>query len=104
MVRSNPEAVSHIAEALQFLATSESIEADSPELVHILTWTAVPPVAALAFFSRQYPPHPLTAQYAVRVLREYPPEALLFYIPQLVQAVRYDTVWGSKLLKKRLKN
>lgn len=62
------------------------------KLAHILTWDPVPPIAALAYFSRQYPTHPLTAQYAVRVLKEYPPDALLFYIPQLTQAVRYDVV------------
>ncbi|KAA0200909.1 hypothetical protein HAZT_HAZT003179 [Hyalella azteca] len=58
----------------------------------MLTWAAVPPVRALAFFSRQFPPHPITAQYAVRVLSGYPPDTVLFYIPQLVQALRYDTV------------
>lgn len=58
----------------------------------MLTWAAVPPVKALAFFSRQYSPHPLTAQYAVRVLTNYPPDVLMFYIPQLTQALRYDTV------------
>lgn len=63
----------------------------------MLTWAAVPPVKALAYFSRQYSPHPLTAQYAVRVLTNYPPDTLLFYIPQLTQALRYDTV--SSVLK-----
>lgn len=53
---------------------------------------------ALAYFSRQYPPHPITAQYAVRVLKSYPPDAVLFYIPQLVQAVRHDTVSNFKQL------
>ncbi len=62
------------------------------QLTHMLTWSPVSPVVALSYFSRQYPPHPITAQYAVRVLRSYPPEALLFYVPQLVQSVRYDTV------------
>ncbi len=50
-------------------------------------------MTALALFCpRRFPSHPLTAQYAVRVLKEYPPETLLFYIPQLVQAIRHDTV------------
>lgn len=58
----------------------------------MLTWAPVPPVKALAYFSRQYPPHPLTAQYAVRVLSNYPADTILFYIPQLTQSLRYDTV------------
>ncbi|XP_021377626.1 phosphatidylinositol 4-kinase alpha-like isoform X3 [Mizuhopecten yessoensis] len=104
LVRLNPGAVSHIPSAIRFLVTPESVEADSPELSHMLTWSVVSPVVALSYFSRQYPPHPITAQYAVRALRSHPPEALLFYIPQLVQAVRYDTMgymadfilWASK--------
>ena len=39
----------------------------------MLTWARVPPVKALAYFSRQYPRHPVTAQYAVRVLSSFPP-------------------------------
>ena len=41
---------------------------------------------------RQYPQHPATLQYAVNVLRGYSPQVLLLYIPQLVQAIRHDTV------------
>jgi phosphatidylinositol 4-kinase A len=91
-VRFKPACVSHIPEGLQYLVNTESLINDSHELVHTLTWARVSPVAALAFFSRQYPPHPITAQYAVKVLSSYPPDAVLFYIPQLVQAVRHDTV------------
>lgn len=91
-VRAQPGAVSHISEALQFLVTTRTLLDDSHELVHTLTWARINPVAALAYFSRQFPPHPITAQYAVRVLSSYPPDAVLFYIPQLVQAVRHDTV------------
>ena len=42
------------------------------------------------FCKRTLPIHPITAQYATRVLNSYPAKAVLFYIPQLVQAVRYD--------------
>ncbi|XP_045112601.1 phosphatidylinositol 4-kinase alpha-like [Portunus trituberculatus] len=100
LVRDSPIAVSHIPDALQYLATSENIYSDIPELNYMLTWAAVPPVKALAFFSRQYSPHPLTAQYAVRVLTNYPPDVLMFYIPQLTQALRYDTMgYVTELIK-----
>jgi len=52
----------------------------------------VTPIHALAYFSRQYPSHPLTAQYAVKTLSSYPAESVLPYIPQLVQALRHDTM------------
>ncbi|CAH0382113.1 unnamed protein product [Bemisia tabaci] len=92
LVRLNPTAVCHIPHALQYLVTTEMLLNDAPELTHMLTWAHVSPVQALSYFSRQYPPHPITAQYAVRVLSSYPPDAVLFYIPQLVQTLRHDTM------------
>ncbi|KAK7873127.1 hypothetical protein R5R35_006354 [Gryllus longicercus] len=91
-IRLNPIAVSHIAHALSYLVTTDTLLNDATELVHMLTWARVSPIQALAFFSRQFPPHPITAQYAVRVLSSYPADAVLFYIPQLVQALRHDTM------------
>ncbi|RUS74517.1 hypothetical protein EGW08_017724, partial [Elysia chlorotica] len=90
LVSINPDSVSHIPEAINFLVTATSVEMDVPELSHIMTWEKVSPVLALSYFSRLYPPHPLTAQFAIRVLRAQPSEVLLFYIPQIVQALRYD--------------
>lgn len=92
LVQLNPICVAHIPEALDFLVTSDGIENESPELINTLYWTRVDPVKALSFFSRQFPPHPITAQFAVRCLNSYPSDAVLFYIPQLVQALRYDTM------------
>ena len=73
LVHSNPRAVCDEADALQFLIDEATIKQNKPELSHILTWAIVPPVTAISFFSQQFPPHPLTAQYAVRVLQSYSP-------------------------------
>ncbi|CAH1183299.1 unnamed protein product [Phaedon cochleariae] len=90
LVNMNPTCTAHIPEALQYLATTDTILNDSTKLVHMLTWARISPIQALAFFSRQFPSHPISAQYAVRVLSSYPADAVLFYIPQLVQALRHD--------------
>ncbi|KOB66496.1 putative Phosphatidylinositol 4-kinase alpha, partial [Operophtera brumata] len=50
--------------------------------------------------NRQYPPHPLSAQAAVSTLTSYPSSAVLLYIPQLVQALRHDTMgYVAELIK-----
>ncbi|KRY56522.1 Phosphatidylinositol 4-kinase alpha [Trichinella britovi] len=98
LVRSNPALVRHIPAALPYLATVQTIENNGSEQIkncnfqldHMLMWAPVSPACALSFFSRQYPSHPTTAQYAIRVLKEYHPSVLLSYIPQIIQAVRYD--------------
>ncbi|KAH7968284.1 hypothetical protein HPB52_007323 [Rhipicephalus sanguineus] len=92
LVQQNPTAVCHLPEALQYLTTPESVLGDFPDLNHMLTWARVSPIKALAYFSRQFPPHPITAQYAVYVLSSFPPDTVLFYIPQIMQAVRYDAM------------
>lgn len=91
-VRRAPQLVCQVPEALQYLVTTEAVLRDSGELVHMLTWARVSPIQALSYFSRQLPHHPISAQYAVRTLASYPAEAVLFYIPQLVQAIRHDSV------------
>jgi len=76
---------------MDYFLSEDMLERDSPELPHLLTWARCSPLRALSLFcKRTLPIHPITAQYATRVLNSYPAKAVLFYIPQLVQAVRYD--------------
>ena len=60
------------------------------------------PIKALSLLCpRNLPSHPLTAQFAVRVLNSYPADAVLFYIPQLVQATRWDDLgFTSEFIRK----
>ena len=94
LVKSYPESVSHISQAAQYLATEENILNDSIELNNLLLYTSVPALIALGYFAKgsrgQSLAHPITAQFACKNLMTSKPEALLLYIPQLVQALRYD--------------
>lgn len=96
LIRSNPEAVSHMHEALPLFLGDNSTDLNTIEaskLTHIMTWARCSPIVALSLLCPGlYQPHPTTAQYAVDVLRSYPPDVLLLYIQQLVQCVRWDAV------------
>ncbi|XP_050667764.1 phosphatidylinositol 4-kinase alpha isoform X1 [Leptidea sinapis] len=99
-VQAHPTSVCHVPQALKYLATTETLINDAHELVEMVTWARVTPVEALSFFSRQYPSHPLSAQTAAAALTDCPSSAVLPYIPQLVQALRYDTMgYVSELIK-----
>lgn len=105
LVRSNPEDVCHLPKALDHFLTRDAIQNDAPELTHVLTWANTSPVHALSLFCpRIYPSHPLTAQYAVRVLESYEPDAVLFYIQQLVQCTRWDDLGYVKEFIKVISN
>lgn len=97
LVANAPEQVSHIPEALPLLLDEGKIMEEKTEdlkcLSHVLTWARCTPVMALSLLgARCYPTHPITVQYAVRVLKSYSPDVLLQYIPQMVQAIRHDTM------------
>jgi len=68
---------------------------------HILTWASINPVAALSYFASarlNQVANSYTIQFASRILYTTKSEALILYIPQLVQAVRYDEV---KIIRKK---
>lgn len=70
---------------------------------YLLLWQAVPPTIATTYFEQRYNNQPHILQYAHRVLEEHPVELTFFFIPQVVQALRYDSLgefhwakWSAK--------
>uniref|UniRef100_A0A0N5B712 1-phosphatidylinositol 4-kinase n=1 Tax=Strongyloides papillosus TaxID=174720 RepID=A0A0N5B712_STREA len=96
LTKENPSYVSHLPEALPLLLGDGSVFENGGNeniLSHVLTWAKCSPVMALSLLNpRLFPTHSITVQYAIRVLKGYPPNVLLLYIPQIVQAIRHDTM------------
>ncbi|KAJ7572583.1 Stt4p: phosphatidylinositol-4-kinase, partial [Mycena floridula] len=90
LVRSNTADVLDVPEALQFLLGERLDPSVSRDLKLLLLWAPVPPVIANTFFERRYNNDPLVLQYAHRVLEQHPVELTFFFVPQVVQALRYD--------------
>jgi len=92
LVQQNPQIAHEIPEAVSLFITPEFIRSDGKDLSYLLFWKSTDPATALGLFSQRFNPHSYTAQYAVRCLRSFQEEQILFYIPQLVQALRYDSI------------
>ncbi|KIJ69126.1 hypothetical protein HYDPIDRAFT_23983 [Hydnomerulius pinastri MD-312] len=89
-VRANPTDVAHTPEGLRYLIDDSARAAHRRELKHILIWAPVPPVIAVTFFEKKHNNDPHLLQYAHRVLKQHPVDLTFFFVPQVVQALRFD--------------
>ncbi|PGH06595.1 hypothetical protein AJ80_08154 [Polytolypa hystricis UAMH7299] len=79
-------------ENLEILFGSSLPQDVSFQLKYLLYWAPVNPVAAVTYFLPAYGNHPFILQYAMRALESHSVDVSFFYIPQLVQALRYDAL------------
>jgi phosphatidylinositol 4-kinase len=56
----------------------------------LLYWAPVHPISAIHLLSHTSKFQPWLLQYAIRSIENFPINLVFFYIPQLVQALRYD--------------
>ena len=57
---------------------------------YLLYWAAVNPITAVTYFTPEYHSNPLIIQYAMRALESHSVDITFFYVPQIVQTLRYD--------------
>ncbi|CAL5387480.1 unnamed protein product [Camellia sinensis] len=79
-----------IPEALPYFVTPKAVDENSPLLQQLPHWAACSITQALEFLTPAYKGHPRVMAYVLRVLESYPSERVTFFMPQLVQALRYD--------------
>lgn len=58
----------------------------------MLYWAPVNPTEALTYFLPAYGNHPFILQYAMKALESHPIDVRFYFVPQLVQALRYDAL------------
>ncbi|KAJ8594622.1 hypothetical protein M405DRAFT_469254 [Rhizopogon salebrosus TDB-379] len=90
LVRSNARQAVDTPEALRFLIGDHFPGGQRRELKYIIVWAPVSPVIAVTFFERKHGNDPLLLQYAHRVLKQHPVDLTFFFVPQVVQALRFD--------------
>ncbi|KAL5788548.1 hypothetical protein ACOSP7_005497 [Xanthoceras sorbifolium] len=90
LVQSNILDIRCIPEALPYFVTPKAVDEDSALLQQLPHWAACSITQALEFLTPAYKGHPRVMAYVLRVLESYPPERVTFFMPQLVQSLRYD--------------
>ncbi|CAG8981691.1 hypothetical protein HYALB_00006563 [Hymenoscyphus albidus] len=79
-------------EAIQILL-GESLPSDvSFQLKYLLYWAPVNAITAATLFLPAYRNHPFILQYAMRALESHPVDVTFFFVPQIVQTLRYDAL------------
>ncbi|CAI0377232.1 unnamed protein product [Linum tenue] len=90
LVQSHILDVRTIPEALPYFVTPKAVDEDSVLLQQLPHWAACSITQALEFLTPSYKGHPRVMAYVLRVMESYPPERVTFFMPQLVQSLRYD--------------
>ncbi|KAK5936701.1 phosphatidylinositol-4- kinase [Knufia obscura] len=87
-----PDKALHEPNAIDILL-GETLPQDlSFQLKYLLIWTPVNPCQATTYFLPSYSNHPFVVQYGVRALDSHSIDVTFFYVPQIVQALRYDAL------------
>ena len=87
-----PVKVINQPEAIQMVLDDKLSKEVNSQLRFLLYWAPVNPITAATFFLPAFANHPFVIQYAMRALESHSVDVTFFYVPQMVQALRYDSL------------
>jgi phosphatidylinositol 4-kinase A len=90
LVIQNASSLMDIPEAVDYLITPENTKKNIKEFKLLLNWKPTTLAMALKYLNTPFAENPLIVQYAIRSLRQFSPEEVVFYLAQLVQNLRHD--------------
>ncbi|ODA81921.1 hypothetical protein RJ55_00426 [Drechmeria coniospora] len=91
LLLNTPEMAIFEPEALPLMFGGQLPDDVNSQLKYLLFWEPVNPITAVSLFSPAYKDHPFLIQYAMRTLESHSVDVTFFYVPQIVQTLRYDT-------------
>ncbi|CAN6609478.1 phosphatidylinositol 4-kinase Stt4p [Trichomonascus vanleenenianus] len=86
LIAKNPAPVVRVPEALKYFLQTDSSSARR----FLLFWVPVNPIESINLFMPRYGSNSLILQYAMRSLESHDVNLTFFYVPQIVQCLRYD--------------
>ncbi|KAJ5114569.1 hypothetical protein NUU61_000328 [Penicillium alfredii] len=92
LIMNFPDKVIGEPSALEIMFDSSLPTDVSWQLKYLLFWAPVNPTEALTYFLPAYGNHPFILQYAMRALESHSIDVRFYFVPQLVQALRYDAL------------
>ncbi|KAG4306232.1 hypothetical protein PORY_000220 [Pneumocystis oryctolagi] len=92
LILENPFNVIDCPNALAVLFDNKFSDDITFQLKYLGFWAPVAPLTAITYFLPIYNNNGLILQYASRILEYYSLDIIFFYVPELVQALRYDTL------------
>lgn len=92
LVQANIPDLVDLPAALPYFVSPKAVEEDSPLLQWLPHWAPCSITHALEFLTPPFKGHPRVMAYVLRVMESYPPESVTFFMPQLVQSLRYDAM------------
>ncbi|CCJ30225.1 unnamed protein product [Pneumocystis jirovecii] len=92
LVMENPFNVIDCPSALNILFDNKFFNDITFQLKYLEFWAPIVPLTAITYFLPIYSNNGFILQYASRVLEHYSLDVIFFYVPELVQALRYDTL------------
>ncbi|KAH8117021.1 hypothetical protein DFH11DRAFT_1687803 [Phellopilus nigrolimitatus] len=91
-IRAHSREVMDYPDALRLVVGDKLDRSVQRDLKYVLLWAPVSPVIAVTFFEPRYSNDPVLLQYAHRVLEQHPVGVTFFFVPQIVQSLRNDSL------------
>ncbi|CAG8894836.1 unnamed protein product [Penicillium nalgiovense] len=92
LILSFPEKVIEEPSALEIMFDNCLPTDVGSQLKYMLYWAPVTPTEAITYFMPAYGNHPYILQYAMRALESYSMDVRFYFVPQLIQALRFDAL------------